>query len=242
MAKYDIEYPDNLNVTGKLSFPIKSEQEIEALQDWRLSKGHKKPKFPDKIGVSLLIKEETQQRIIEYLRETYIPFSVRLNEVSRGDAGVTSDQAKTLDTQLAKKNWYGADGKPNVPLREMSDKEQEGLDGYPAISKIRLAGPMQNAPIKVQALQRVDGGLKIFDIEELVDDGILPEGHTEPNKLWWGTGWYFRTSVRFYASDTPRLGITGYIQKLYLLPHLGMPVVGNQSDAKILEEGDDDWE
>lgn len=47
--------------------------------------------------------------------------------------------------------------------------------------------------------------------------------------------------MRFNAYDSASVGVTAYAQKMFLLPHLGMPV-SSGDDSDVLGEDGDDWD
>ena len=237
-----IEYPKNLTVQGLLSFPIKSEDEIEKLVEWREKKNIKKPKFPDKIGGSLILNQSNYDKAVEYLEKTYLPFVDTLYKDTNGDKGIEPALVKSLLEQVKKRNWLAADGKPNLPLRELNDKDRENLGDFPGVAKIKFSGPYEeNLGVKA-IVQPAGGDRMVVSIQSLIEDGIIPESRHDVNSLWWGAGWQFRTNLRMNAFDSASVGVTGYAQTIYLLPHLGLPVSGG-GDAAVLEDGDDaDWE
>lgn len=235
MARIDIDWPKNLTVTGVLSFPLTSEADLGAVKEWRTTRGIPKPKFPDKIGASLLINEKMVERVQSYMLETYFPFATELYKITDGDKGISPDDLKELISAAKKGDW----SKKNLPLRELSAKERENADDD-LIAKIKFGGPFEDADFKKKAIVSQDGDLVVTSIDSLVDDGILPEGHHDPARLWWGSGWWFRTSLRFNVFDTPKVGASAYGTTLYLLPERGLPTFGgNSSDADVLADGDD---
>lgn len=242
MANTRIEYPKNLTIQGQLAFPIKSEEEIAALAEWRTKKNIKKPKFPDKIGGWLILNQLNYDKAIEYLENTYLPFVDTLYKETNGDKGVAPDVNKAFMAQVKKKIWLDSDNKPNLPIRELNDKDRDNLRGYPGVAKIKFSGPYEES-IGVKAIiQSSEGERSVVSIQSLIDDDIIPEGRGDVDRLWWGAGWNFRTSLRMNAYDSATQGVTAYAQTLYLLPHLGLPVSGG-GDAAVLEDGDDaDWD
>ncbi|QJD52868.1 hypothetical protein SEA_PHEDRO_16 [Microbacterium phage Phedro] len=241
-SKYKIEYPKNLVLQGQLSFPIKSDAEIEALKEWRDKKGIKKPKFPDKIGGSLILNQNNWDKLLDYMENTYLPFVDTLYKETNGDKGIEPTLVAGLLKQVKDRNWLAADGKPNLPIRELNDKDKENLGDFPGVGKIKFAGPFEE-DLGVKAITVApDGTKQVVTIASLIEDGIIPESRHNVDTLWWGAGWNFRINVRMNAFDSASVGVTGYVQTLYLLPHLGLPVSGG-GDAAVLEDGDDaDWE
>ncbi|QCG78301.1 hypothetical protein SEA_ALOEVERA_15 [Microbacterium phage AloeVera] len=241
-GKYKIEYPKNLVLQGQLSFPIKSDDEIQKLAEWREKKNIKKPKFPDKIGGSLILNQANHDKAVAYLRDTYLPFVDVLYKETDESKGISPDLTKSLLKQVTDGNWLAADGKPNLPLRELNDKDRENLGDYPGVSKFKFAGPYEG-DLNVKAIIKAPGGSpEVVSIQSLIEDGIIPESRHDVNSLWWGANWNFRINVRMNAFDSASVGVTGYVETLYLLPHLGLPVSGG-GDAAVLEDGDDaDWE
>lgn len=240
-AKVKIQYPDNLNVQGLLSYPIKSENEIVQLKEWRESKKMKKPKFPDKVGVNLLLKPAQYDKVVEHLEKVYVPFIDTLYKETDGDKGLEPEIVKGLLEKVKTRNWSDAD----LPIRDLTEKdiENNGGEDSPFVAKISIKGPFE-ADFKVKALVRdSQDRLQVVELNELEDHGFdLPDNHRDEKKLWWGSSWNFRTSIRFNAFESARgEGVTAYGQTLYLLPHLGLPIFGGNSDAAvIMDEGD--WE
>ena len=237
-----IEYPKNLTIQGLLSFPIKSEKEIEALAEWREKKNIKKPKFPDKIGGSLFLNEANYEKAVKYLEEVYLPFVDTLYKETNGSKGIEPDLVKGLMKQVKARKWVGDDKKPNLPIRELNAKDKENLGDFDAVAKIKFAGPYE-ADIVIKAIIQPEGeDRQVATISSLIEDGVIPESRQDVDTLWWGAGWNFRTSLRMNAFDSASVGVSAYSQTLYLLPHLGLPV-SSGGDAAILEDGDDaDWE
>ena len=237
-----IEWPKNLVTQGLLSFPIKSEKEIEALAEWREKRDIKKPKFPDKIGGSLFLNEANYEKAVTYLEEVYLPFVDTLYKETNGSKGIEPDLVKGLMKQVKARKWVGDDKKPNLPIRELNAKDKENLGDFDAVAKIKFAGPYE-ADIAIKAIVQPEGeDRQVVTIASLIEDGIIPESRQDVDTLWWGAGWNFRTSLRMNAFDSASVGVSAYSQTLYLLPHLGLPV-SSGGDAAILEDGDDaDWE
>lgn len=237
-----IEYPKNLTIQGLLSFPIKSEKEIEALAEWREKKNIKKPKFPDKIGGSLFLNEANYEKAVKYLEEVYLPFVDTLYKETNGSKGIEPDLVKRLMKQVKARKWVGDDKKPNLPIRDLNAKDKENLGDFDAVAKIKFAGPYE-ADIAIKAIVQPEGeDRQVVTIASLIEDGVIPESRQDVDTLWWGAGWNFRTSLRMNAFDSASVGVSAYSQTLYLLPHLGLPV-SSGGDAAILEDGDDtDWE
>ena len=237
-----IEYPKNLTIQGLLSFPIKSEKEIEALAEWREKKDIKKPKFPDKIGGSLFLNEANYEKAVKYLEEVYLPFVDTLYKETNGSKGIEPDLVKGLMKQVKARKWVGDDKKPNLPIRDLNAKDKENLGDFDAVAKIKFAGPYE-ADIAIKAIVQPEGeDRQVVTIASLIEDGVIPESRQDVDTLWWGAGWNFRTSLRMNAFDSASVGVSAYSQTLYLLPHLGLPV-SSGGDAAILEDGDDtDWE
>ena len=242
MANIKIDWPAGLTVQGQLAFPLKSEQEIEALKEWRAKKGIKKPKYPDKIGGTLILNQLNYDKAYEYLVKTYLPFVDTLYKETDGEKGIEPDQVKMLLEQAKKRKWLSdSEEKPNMPIRALTDKDRENMRDYPGVAKLAFSGPYEE-DLGVKAIIVTEDKRTVVSLDDLVDEGILPEGRTDSTKLWWGSGWNFRTSLRFNAYDKASVGVTAYANTLYLLPHLGLPVVGGSSDAAVLEDGDDaDW-
>ncbi|QNN98063.1 hypothetical protein SEA_FEDE_15 [Microbacterium phage Fede] len=243
MAAPKIEWPRSLTVQGQLSFPIKSEAEIEKVVEWRKKNNIKKPKYDDKIGGSLILNQVNYDKAVAYLEEVYLPFVDVLYKETNGEKGVDADALKLLKEQVKKRNWLAADGKPNLPLRDLNEKDRENLGEFPGVAKLKFSGPYEEN-LGVKAIIQPQGEPRyVTSIDSLVEDGLIPESRRDVDQLWWGANWNFRVNVRMNAFDKATVGVTGYVQTLYLLPHLGLPVFGGSGDADVLEDGDDaDWE
>ena len=242
MTKYTGEYPKNLAIQGELSFPLTSESDLEAVAAWRVERNIKKPKFDDKIGVTLLLGQEQYDKALAYYRDVYLPFVEVLYKETDGEKGVDAKALKVLTEQAKKEEWLGADGRPNTPFRNLNDKDKEHSEGKGFVAKFAISGPYNDAPFEKKALiQDADGSKVVVTIPHLVETGVLSEKAADTNRLWWGSGWNFKSSVRLNAYDTAKVGVTAYGTVLYLLPHLGLPMTGgNSSDSDVVED-DDDW-
>jgi len=234
MSKFTGEWPKGLNTQGLLSFPITSDADIEALQEYRLKKQIKKPKYADKIGVSLLLTQTQVDKISKHLEETYLPFVNVLYKETDGEKGVEPDEVKTLLALVKKRDWTTK----QLPLRDLTPKDVENRPDEKYVAKIKVQGPYESAFSKKAIVMNGDGSSRVATIDELIDEDVIPEGKRDINQLWWGAGWTFRTNLRFNAFSTANLGVTAYGQTLYLLPHLGLPV-SSGGDAAVLDEGDD---
>ena len=243
MTKFTGTWPKNLNLQGQLSFPITSAADLPALKEWREKKELKKPKYADKIGGGLLLRPAGFAKVQTYLVETYLPFVNELYKETDGEKGIEPNLVKTLLAQAKKGVWLDAEGKPNLPIRELNEKDKEntGGDDSPFVGKVRFAGPFESDIPKAAIIRLGEGGEKIVTIDDLLDDDILPENHRDSTKLWWGSGWTFRIPMRFNAYDSASVGVTAYAQKMFLLPHLGMPV-SSGDDSDVLGEDGDDWD
>jgi hypothetical protein len=240
MSAYKGEWPANLNTRGQLSFPLFTDANVEEAKVWREKKGYKKTKFQEKKGATLLLKPMQFEAAHKHLLEVVLPFQNVLYKETQGDKGVEPDVVKALTKQLKDRNYLGPDGKPNLPLRELNeaDKKNTGGDDSPYVGKIKFQGPIDN-PLDISGLVVVPGQKdRVVSIQELIDDGVIPASRNDINKLWWGAGWNFKVSMRFSAYDSASIGISAYASKVYLLPHMGLPVSGG-ADAAIVEDGDD---
>lgn len=236
-----IEWPKNLVLTGGLSFPIKSEDEIKLLQEWRAEKKLKKPKYADKIGVTLLLKEPQLEKIVKHLEDVYLPFVDVLYKNTDGEKGVEPEVVAALLKQVKARDWSDK----NLPIRELTAKdiENNGGDECPYIAKVKINGPYESS-FKVAAKIVREGQVsEIVEVNEIEDYGFdVPDNYLDTEKLWWGAGATIQVSLRFNAFDTANTGVSAYGNKLYLLPHLGLPTFGGgSSDADVVDEGDD-WD
>lgn len=240
--KLNVNWPDNLSISGVLSFPIKSEAEIEALKEWRSDRKIKKPKYPDKIGASLLVTDPQIEKATAYLDE-YLDFVNVLYKESDGEKGLDPDQVKELKALVKARDWSNS----NFPIRNLTDKdiENNGGDDCKFTGKIKFSGPYEDK-MHVKAIVRPNpqSKIQVVQINELEDYGFeLPEKAQDPDQLWWGAGWNFKTSMRFNAFEAATgIGVTAYNNTLYLLPHLGLPMGSYDADADIIEDGDIDFE
>lgn len=238
MAKYEIEYPKNLVIQGLLSFPLLNENNIEQLHKWRVDRQIKKPKFDDKISVSLLLNQANLDKAADYLVETYLPFAATLWGITNEDKGIDpaliTGKGGLLE-KAKKRDWSGKD----LPIRELNAKDIENNEDD-IVAKIKILGPYESE-FSVKGMVQVDGTKEVVSLQSLIDDGTIPESRKDVNTLWWGAGWNFRTSIRFNAFDAASVGVSAYGQTLYLLPHLGLPTFGGNGDADVIEDGDD-WE
>lgn len=238
MASAKISYPDNCIVQGTLAFPIKSDEEIEALKEWREKKGYKKPKFPDKVGGNLFIREKTLERLAVYMEETYIPFITDLRNAGKNT--LDEDEQDTLLQLVKARDWSDK----NLPIRELTPKDIESTGGEdsPFVAKIKFQGPYQaSLPIKY-VVHNEAGRQEVVKFNELEDYQVtLPAGQDDPEKLWFGSGWPFRLSLRLNAYNQNEPGITAYVNEMYLLAYADLPVFTSNNDEAVVAEDGDDW-
>jgi hypothetical protein len=234
--KVEIPYPKNLVLEGILSFPLTSESDLDALQEWRTRRKIDPPEYPDKIGANLILDQAGYEKAKAYLIETYLPFAVVLHGLTKGKKGIDQAAADELIAQAKADKWTALEGrkeKPNLPLRYLTEKDVENAPEG-SVYKIKFSGPFEKPFPKKAIVKDEDGtqiAVRLSEIE-------LPDGRDDPDALWWGAGWHFRVSMRFNAFDKASLGVTAYGNGLFLLPHKGLPVTGG-SDASVLEDGDD---
>ncbi|QDF15926.1 hypothetical protein HWC34_gp16 [Microbacterium phage Alex44] len=247
-SKVEIPWPKNINLQGQLSFPLTSKEDIEKLQAWRLKKGIKPPQFPDKIGGTLLLKQNQWDKAVQYLTETYLPFVDELYKLTDGEKGIEPGLVAELLDQAKRDVWIDEGDKkkrPNLPLRRLDEKDIKNTsdaDGKtPYVGKVRFSGPFEEAPIEKAAIVMRDGQQTVVSLQELKDQGVLPASRSDWDVLWWGSSWTFRVNMRFNAFDSASVGVAAYAPKMYLLPHLGMPVSGG-TDADVIDEDGDDWD
>ncbi|QQO39304.1 hypothetical protein SEA_HITCHHIKER_18 [Microbacterium phage HitchHiker] len=248
-SKVEIPWPKNINLQGQLSFPITSKQDIELLQAWRAKKNIKPPQFPDKIGGTLLLKQAQWDKATQYLTETYLPFVNELYKLTDGDKGIEPGLVEELLDQAKRDVWIDEGDKkkrPNLPLRRLDEKDivntADENGNSPFVGKVRFSGPFEEAPLEKAAIVMRDGKQTVVSLQELKDQDVLPASRSDWNALWWGAGWTFRVNMRFNAFDSASVGVAAYAPKMFLLPHLGMPVSGG-TDADVIDEEDgDDWD
>jgi hypothetical protein len=239
-SKIEIPWPKNLVIEGLLSFPITSEADLEALTEWRTRRKINPPEYPDKIGANLLLTEDNYRKAVTYLAETYLPFARRLKDEFGRSKALDADLVDELIKQVSDEKWTVAEGrkeKPNLPLRYLTPKDRENApDGYEY--KIKFSGPFEKDFPK-KAIIKQDGVQVTVPLSQIE----LPDERKDPDALWWGANWHFRTSLRMNAFENAagNGAVTAYGNALYLLPHLGLPVTGGAGDAAVLEDGDD-WE
>jgi hypothetical protein len=244
VTAYKGEYPNDLNLRGQLSFPLYTEKNIEEAKEWRKKKGFKALKFDEKRGATLLLKPLQFERLQQHLIEVVIPFGGTLFKATDGEKGVEPDVVKALLKQMKDGNYIGPDNKPNLPIRRLSEADiknttPDGETESPYVGKVKFQGPYkEDLPISVLLVDTNTGKERIITIQDLVDDEILPANRADTTRLWWGAGWKFKTSLRFNVFDAASIGVSAFAQKVYLLPHLGLPISAG-GDANIIEDGDD---
>lgn len=236
MAK--IDYPENLNVQGIMAFPLYSLGNIEQMKKWRLDKKQGDPRYPDRIGASLLLTQPQHDKIVKNLREVYLPFARTLKKVSGGEKGIDPALIVKLEKLVKEEDW----SETNLPIRNLNDRdlesnEKNGIEGI--VSKLRVAGPPQEKPITRKALVREDpddptsiGVVSIKEIEDRLGE------QTDIDALWWGSGWPFKTQIRFNAFVSQSFGVTAYVRTVYLLGDKELRTFG-AGDSAILEDGED---
>lgn len=232
-----IEYPANINVDGIMSFPIYSKEQIPMVEAWRTRKGFAKPKYADRISFALLLNEKQTEDVVKGLAE-YLTFAATLQEVSGGKKGIDPELVAKLQALVEKRDW----SEKNLPLRKLSAKDLENADKNDigdVVTKIKVAGPVGEAPFTRKALIKVDGTptvVSLSEVEERLGD------QTDPNALWWGASWPFRTNVRFNAFDAANYGVTAYGKSAYLLADKELKSFGGGGDAEVVDGGDWDDE
>ena len=231
MVKFTGEYPKNLVIQGVLSFPLTSEADIEALKEWRSTRGIAKPKFPDKIGASLLLDQAQLDKAAAYIQGIYLPFVDVLYADTDGEKGIEPALTKELLAQVKARDWSGK----NFPIRDLTTKDADNAPEG-TVAKIKFSGPFEADIDKKAIIKDADGSQITVRLSE-VD---LPEGRNDINRLWWGAGWNHRVALRLNAYNTASVGVSAYGNTLYLLPHMGLPVTGG-GDAAVVEDGYD-WE
>ena len=242
MAKVQIDWPKNLVAQGLLSFPLPTAQSLKDVVEWRAKKGIPKPKFKDKIGGSLLLTQTAFTRAQTHLVEVYLPFVKELYKLTDGEKGIAPDLVDQLLKRAKKGEWLNDEGKPDMPIRPLKDKDKENVDDK-YVGKLTFQGPhesVNDGNIEYAAILVGPEGQRVVSLDDLRDDEILPSSRQDETVLWWGANWTFRGSFRLNAYDTNGFGVSAYTQKLWLLPDKGMPV-SNSGDADVLEDGDD-WE
>jgi len=232
MSKFEGTYPKNLTIDGILSFPLTSDADLAALKEWRVERKISKPKYPDKIGASLLLNQKQLDKAVEYLTKVYLPFVDVLYADTDGEKGIPPELTAVLLEQAKKQDWSDS----NMPIRALTAKDIENLPSDDIVAKIKFSGPYEADMGKKALIKDEDGSTIAIKLED-VD---LPESRKDYNQLWWGAGWHFRVALRLNAFDTASVGVSAYGATLYLLPSLGMPVSGG-GDAAVIEDGDD-WE
>lgn len=236
MADAKIDYPKNVNVTGLMSFPLYSTENIEQLEAWRTRRNIGKPRFPDRIGFTLLLNQQQHDRVVANLKDVYLPFAADLKKVSGGSKGIDPKLVDKLAKLVADEDW----SESNLPIRSLNDKDEENIEKNNLgsfVSKLKVAGPPNEAPIKIKALyhEEDETELEVVDLSQV--SHLLGE-NTDPTALWWGASWPFKTDVRFNAFNAASFGVTGYVRTAYLLANRELPTFG-AGDSAILEDGDD---
>src|SRR5687768_7496595 len=96
MSAFKGTYPENLNTRGQLSFPLYTDANIEEAKAWREKKGHKKTKFQEKKGATLLLKPLQFEAAKKHILEVVLPFQNELYKGTDGEKGVEPDVVKAL--------------------------------------------------------------------------------------------------------------------------------------------------
>lgn len=230
-----IEYPKNTNVSGLMAFPLYSEENIEQVKEWRERKQIAKPKYPDRIGATLMLNQAQHDKVVAGLAE-YLKFAATLKAESAGKKGIDPKLIAKLQKLVADQDWT----EKNLPIRDLTEKdvanmEKNGFEGI--VSKLSVSGPM-DGPIKRRAIIADNDELVVVSISEIAD---RLGDRTDVDALWWGSSWPFKTSLRFNAYDAARYGVTAYISTVYLLAEQELKQFGGDRDSEVLEDGDD-WE
>ena len=238
MADNKINWPDNVNVQGLMSFPLYSVENLDQVKEWRDRKNFAKPKFPDRIGFSLFLNQAQHDRVKANLLDVYLPFAATLQAESNKSKGVDPKIVAKL-VKLVQDDDFSEN---NLPIRDLNDKDEENLDKNEVegiVSKLRVAGPPQDGPIKRKAIV-TRGGVRA--VVPLDDDDVYEKlgEQSDPTTLWWGAMWPFRTAVRFNAYQAANFGVAAYVNTAYLLADRELMTFGG-GDAAVVEDGDD-WE
>lgn len=232
-------YPANLNVMGRMSFPLYSEENIEQLKEWRTRRNVAKPKYDDRVGFALYITQAQEDRVCANLLDVYLPFASTLQAETNKEKGIDPKLVAKLVKLVEARDWT----EKNLPIRELNDKdvenlEKNGIDNI--VSKISVAGP-QTQPIKRKAIVNRDGDQIVVGLDdEQVREKLESIERADSDALWWGSLWPFKTQVRFNAYDAAKYGVSAYVNTAYLFADQEL-ITFSGSDAAILEDGDD-WE
>ena len=199
-SKVEIPWPKNLVIAGLLSFPITSEADLEALAEWRTRRKIPAPQYPDKIGANLLLTQDDYDKARTYLAETYLPFVNELRTLDPTRKVLDAELVDELQKQIAEEKWTVLEGrkeKPNLPIRYLTDKDRENAPSEDYVFKIKFSGPYEKPFPKKAIIKDEDGKQIAVDLKHI----DLPSERDNPDALWWGAGWNFRTSIRMSAFE-----------------------------------------
>ena len=235
-----VEWPDNLTVQGRMTFPLYTEESLVQVAAWRERKKFAKPDYDEVTGFGLFLTQAQQDKIKKHLLEVYIPFASTLKKESGGKYGLDPKIILKLQKLVEEDDF----SENNLPLRDLSDSDERNLEknGFDnVVSKVRVLGPRDNGPVKIKALVKRDGMSSVVPITD--DDVVEKMGEANDHtKLWWGASWPFRTELRFNAYQAQGFGISAYGTGVYLLADQELKQFSNNnSDVAVAEDGDD-WE
>ena len=222
------DYPENLGITGVLSFPRLTENHLLLLKDWRAKKGMSKPKYDERIGGTLFINQKMVDKAQAYLLETILPYGVELNQFDESK-GFDQDVADALREKIENEDWNSS-GDLLVPMRDLSEKDLENAPEG-AVAKFAFDGSGGN-PISVKALVRdEDGALVVTSLDDV--EGVPRDIE---NTLFWGARNTFRGAFNLNPYERAKAGISAYTRVLYLRTDLPMVWGGGDDTETILEE------
>jgi len=238
----EIEYPKNLNVNGIMSFPLYTVENINQLQEWRSRKGIPKPRFDDRISLTLLLTQAQHDRVKNYLLETYLPFAATLQAQTDKKKGIDPKLIAKLVKLVEAEDW----SEKNLPIRDLNERDVENIEKNEygdIVSKMKISGPPEQKPIGLKALFREDDLPETEPLEVVPLSSVthLMHEQTDHTALWWGAGWPFRVNVRFNAFEAQGYGVSAYTNMAYLQAHRELRQFGGAQDADVLADGDD-WE
>ena len=236
VGKGTLAYPKNLPVLGQLSFPLWSEDDIDALAKWRSEKGYKAGQYPDRIGGSMFLTQGQVDKIQTYLLETFLPFTMQQYADTNGKKGFDQSARDELTKLIMDADWSEA----NLPIRELNEKDIDNLgEDTDIVAKLSFSGSGGNEISKKALGKDEDGGLEVISLDSV-------EGIGDVDRLWWGARNPFRGAFNLnaYTREIKKglvvYGISAYTRALYLRTDLPLNFGGGNDDEAVLEEDFED--
>ena len=235
-TKTQLAYPKNLTVTGQLSFPLWSEDDLTRLAEWRANRGLKKGKYPDRLGGTLFLNQAQVDKITEYLTGTFLPFVSEQYAATNGDKGLDKDTVLEIEKKVKANDWSMDDYL--LPIRNLSAKDADNVT-EDIVAKWSFGASGGNEIQKKFLGRNADGDLEVIGISAVEN---VPEDALDgiDDTLYWGSRNTFRGAFNLNAYEAASTGISAYTRSLYLMTDLPMTWGSGSDDEEVLEDDFED--